>query len=291
MLGAIEAGGTKFVCAVGDGDGNVLERVQFPTTIPEETMANVIGFFKKYPISAIGVGSFGPIDVDKKSPTYGNITSTPKLAWKDYPFLKSLEEVFQVPIGFNTDVNVAALGEATIGAAEGLESCLYITIGTGVGAGAVVNGKLLQGHSHPEMGHILVNRHPDDLFSGICPYHKDCFEGLASGPSIEKRWGRKGIELTGNADVWKLEGFYIAQALMNYILIISPKKIILGGGVMKQNQIFKYINDNLSVLMNDYVSVPDFENYIVSPKLGDSAGVVGALILARQTLEDLNIKT
>ena len=286
MLGAIEAGGTKFVCAVGDESGKIIERIQIPTTVPEETMVSVIQFFKKYPIRAIGIGSFGPIDVNSDSPTYGYITSTPKLAWKDYPFVQNIQEAFSVPVGFNTDVNAAALGEATFGAAKGLDSCLYMTIGTGIGAGAIVQGQLLQGLSHPEMGHILVRRYPNDFYKGKCPYHHDCFEGLAAGPGIEERWGEKGNNLVDRAEVWDLEGFYIAQALMQYILILSPKKIILGGGVMNQRQVFSYVYKYLPELINNYVSLPDLSDYIVSPGLGDHAGITGSLMLAYQALQN-----
>ncbi|PLS01094.1 ROK family protein [Neobacillus cucumis] len=285
MLGAIEAGGTKFVCAVGDESGRIIERIQIPTTVPEETMGSVITFFKKYPIQAVGIGSFGPIDVNTESPTYGSITSTPKLAWKDFPFVQTMKDNFSVPVGFNTDVNAAALGEVTFGAAKGLDSCLYITIGTGIGAGAIVQGNLLQGLSHPEMGHLLVRRHPKDTYKGKCPYHHDCFEGLAAGPAIEERWGEKGINLVDREEVWDLEGYYIAQALMQYILILSPKKIILGGGVMKQKQVFSYINKYLPELINGYVCLPDLIDYIVSPGLGDDAGITGSLLLAYQALQ------
>ncbi|PTY77206.1 fructokinase [Heyndrickxia sporothermodurans] len=286
MLGAIEAGGTKFVCAVGDHLGNIKDRIQVPTTIPEETMKDVISFFRKYPIEAIGIGSFGPIDVNLDSPTYGYITSTPKTAWKNYPFMQTIKEAFSVPVGFNTDVNAAALGEATLGAAKGLDSCLYITIGTGIGAGAIVHGKLLQGVTHPEMGHILVRRHPDDSYKGKCPYHHDCLEGLAAGPSIEERWNEKGINLAGRSEVWDLEAYYIAQALMQYMLILSPKKIILGGGVMKQKQIFPLIYKHLTELVNEYVSLPELSNYIVSPGLGDNAGITGSLLLAHEAYQN-----
>jgi len=282
MLGAIEAGGTKFVCAVGDETGHIKERIQIPTTLPQETMPEVIAFFKKHKVEAIGIGSFGPIDVNVESPTYGNITSTPKPGWGNYPFVRALKDAFGVPIGFNTDVNAAALGEVTLGAAEGLDSCLYITVGTGIGAGAIVQGKVHQGLSHPEMGHILVRRHPNDEYQGRCPYHCDCLEGLASGPALEERWGDKGIHLIDRAEVWDLEGYYIAQALMQYILILSPKKIILGGGVMKQKQVFSYVYKYLEELLNDYVELPELSEYIVSPRLGDDAGVTGALILASQ---------
>lgn len=286
MFGAIEAGGTKFVCAVGDERGNIIDRLQIPTTVPEETMTEVIGFFKKHSLNAIGVGSFGPIDVNSESPNYGMITTTPKLPWRNYPIVQALKDAFSLPIGFNTDVNAAALGEATLGAAKGLDSCIYITIGTGIGAGAVVQGKILQGLSHPEMGHILVRRHHNDKYHGKCPYHKDCLEGLAAGPAIEERWGKKGIDLVDQKEVWDLEGYYIAQALMQYILIISPKRIILGGGVMKQKQVFASIYKYLQELLNDYVTLPDLKTYIVSPGLGDHAGITGALLLANQAVKE-----
>ncbi|MCU9615012.1 ROK family protein [Caldibacillus lycopersici] len=286
MLGAIEAGGTKFVCAVGDHLGNIIDRVQIPTTVPEETMKQVISFFRKYELDAIGIGSFGPIDVNLDSPTYGYITSTPKEGWKNYPFVQTIKAAFSIPVGFNTDVNAAALGEVTLGAARGLDSCLYITIGTGIGAGAIVQGNLLQGLSHPEMGHVLVRRHSSDTYKGNCPYHHDCLEGLAAGPAIEERWGKKGIELSDQIEVWDLEGYYIAQALMQYILIVSPKKIILGGGVAKQKQVFSYIYKHLTELVNAYVVLPELSEYIVSPGLGDNAGITGSLLLAQQALEN-----
>jgi fructokinase len=285
MLGAIEAGGTKFVCAVGDETGRIMERIQIPTTVPFETISQVIAFFRKFQIEAIGIGSFGPIDVNLDSAKYGNITSTPKSGWKDYPFVQEIRKALEVPVGFNTDVNAAALGEATFGAAKGLDSCLYITVGTGIGAGAVVQGKLLQGLSHPEMGHILVRRHPEDHYAGKCPYHSDCLEGLAAGPAIEERWGAKGFELVGRDEVWDMEGYYIAQALMQYILILSPKKIILGGGVMNQEQVFSYVYKYLPELLNGYVTLPKLPDYIVSPGLGDNAGVIGSLLLAKNALQ------
>ncbi|MCR2823002.1 ROK family protein [Lederbergia panacisoli] len=289
MLGAIEAGGTKFVCAVGTEDGTIIERVKIDTLTPEKTMPEVISFFKKHHVKALGIGSFGPVDIDKNSPTYGNITSTPKPGWANFPFLKTMEEALHIPIEFNTDVNVAALGELTHGAAQGLDSCLYLTVGTGVGAGAVVQGNLLQGLSHPEMGHVLVKRHPEDTFEGFCPYHKDCLEGMAAGPAIEKRWGKKGHELQHQQEVWEMEAFYLAQALMQYILTISPKRIIMGGGVMKQAQIFPLVRKQVQELLNGYVPLPQIteqiDEYIVPPALGDDAGITGALMLAKQILE------
>lgn len=286
MLGAIEAGGTKFVCAVGHETCEIVERILIPTAVPEETMPQVIEFFKKFKVEAIGIGSFGPIDVNRDSPTYGNITSTPKPGWRNYPFVQTLKDAFGVPIGFNTDVNAAALGEATLGAAKGLDSCLYITVGTGIGAGAIVQGKLLQGLSHPEMGHILVRRHSNDEYQGKCPYHSDCLEGLAAGPAIEDRWGAKGKDLVNRVEVWELEGYYLAQALMQYILILSPKKIILGGGVMSQKQVYFSIYQYLPELLNEYVVLPKLSDYIVSPGLGDAAGITGSLLLAHQALQE-----
>ncbi|WP_062108957.1 ROK family protein [Bacillus niameyensis] len=289
MLGAIEAGGTKFVCAVGNEDGTLIERIQLDTLTPEETMPKVIEFFQKHTVTAIGIGSFGPVDIDKSSSTYGNITSTPKPGWTNYPFLQTMKDALNVPMEFNTDVNAAALGELMLGAAKGEESCLYITVGTGIGAGAVVQGELLQGLSHPEMGHILVRKHPEDNYEGFCPYHHDCLEGIAAGPAIEKRWGKKGIELQDQQEVWELEAYYLAQALMQYILIISPKKIIMGGGVMKQKQLFPLVQKKLQELLNGYVALPQIteqiENYIVPPALGDNAGITGALMLAKRALE------
>jgi fructokinase len=286
MLGAIEAGGTKFVCAVGDETGKIIERIQIPTLGPDETITKVIEFFKNYTLDAIGVGSFGPIDVNRESPSYGSITSTPKVGWRDYPIVKTLEKEFRLPMGFNTDVNAAALGEVMLGAAKGLDSCLYITVGTGIGAGAIVQGKLLQGLSHPEMGHILVRRHPQDVYQGKCPYHGDCLEGLAAGPAIEERWGAKGMDLVNRQEVWELQGYYIAQALMHYILILSPQKIILGGGVMNQKQLFPTIYKYLKEFVADYVQLPELSDYIVSPGLGDAAGITGSLMLAKQALQE-----
>lgn len=289
MLGAIEAGGTKFVCAIGTKEGKIIERIKIDTLTPEKTMPEVINFFKNHHVEALGIGSFGPVDIDKNSPTYGNITSTPKPGWPNFPFLKTMEEALHIPIEFNTDVNVAALGEMTLGAAQGLDSCLYMTVGTGIGAGAVVQGNLLQGLSHPEMGHLLVKRHPEDTFEGFCPYHKDCLEGMAAGPAIERRWGKKGHELQNQQEVWEMEAYYLAQALMQYILTISPKRIIMGGGVMKQAQIFPLVRKQVQELLNGYVPLPQItehiDEYIVPPALGDDAGITGALMLARHALE------
>jgi len=288
LLGSIEGGGTKFVCGIGNENGEIAERISFPTTTPVETLDRAVEFFKNKGVGAIGFGSFGPVDVDMKSGTYGSVMKTPKPNWSGYQVVDHIKRSLNVPVGFDTDVNAAALGEAAWGAARGLDSCLYITVGTGIGAGAVAEGRLIHGLVHPEMGHILVRRHPEDQYEGHCPFHKDCLEGLAAGPAIEARWNRKGNELEENHPAWEMESYYIAQALMNYILILSPKKIILGGGVMSQPQLFPLIRKQVGQLLNGYVQhsalTSEINNYIVPPGLGSNAGLCGGLALARQAL-------
>jgi fructokinase len=279
QLGAIEAGGTKFVCAVGNEHGHVEERVSFPTTKPEETMQLVLSFFQDKRIEALGVGAFGPVDVKADSPTYGTIGNTPKLQWKDYPLLAVLKDKLGVPVKLDTDVNAAALGEYMHGAAKDAGSCLYITVGTGIGAGAIVNGETVQGFSHPEMGHLLIRRQPHDAYPGKCPYHSDCLEGLAAGPAIEARWGEQAQKLYHQEEVWQLEAQYLAQAIMSYTLVLSPEKIIMGGGVMKKEGLHNMVQQELENLMQHYVPLPD--NYLAAPGLADNAGIVGALMLAK----------
>lgn len=290
-LGAIEAGGTKFVVAIGDENGNVLERDAFPTTTPQETVENIFKFFDGKNIEALGLGCFGPIDPDLKSPTYGYITTTPKPGWTNYNIVGALQEHYpDLPIGFDTDVNGAALGEAYFGAAKGLDSALYLTIGTGIGGGAIVEGNLVHGLLHPEMGHMILEQREDDTYKGKCPYHGTCFEGLAAGPAIEERWGIKGSELPEDHPAWDLEAWYIAQALAIYVLTLSPKKIILGGGVMHQKQLFPLIHKYLQERLNGYIQKDEIttdaiKNYVVYPGLGDNAGVCGALALAKMAKE------
>ncbi|WP_024120399.1 ROK family protein [Bacillus halotolerans] len=289
MLGGIEAGGTKFVCAVGTEDGTIIDRIEIPTAMPDETIEKVIQYFRQFSLQAIGIGSFGPVDLDVNSKTYGTITATPKPGWRHYPFLKTIKEEMNIPVGFSTDVNAAALGESLFGAAKDFDGCLYITVGTGIGAGAIIEGRLLQGLSHPEMGHIYIRRHPDDTYQGKCPYHKDCFEGLASGPAIESRWGKKAADLSHVNEVWELEGYYIAQALAQYILILAPKKMILGGGVMNQSQLFPYIYQYVPKIMKSYFNFSELSEsineYIVAPHLGRNAGIIGTFVLADQALK------
>lgn len=282
-IGGLEAGGTKMVCAIGDENGVILERMTCPTKTPETTMPEMIDFFQSAGVEALGIGCFGPVDLNKKSKTYGYITSTPKLPWQNYNIVGAFHDALSVPIGFDTDVNGAILGEVTWGAAKDCESAIYITIGTGVGVGVYVNGGLLHGLMHPEAGHILLAKDPTDTYKGRCPYHAACMEGLAAGPAIEERWGQKAIDLSDRMEVWELEADYIAQALMDYILTLSPNKIILWGGVMHQKQIFALVHKKVQEKLNGYVKddaiLNHIEDYIVPPLLGDDPGIKGALRL------------
>ncbi len=287
-LAGIEAGGTKFVLAIGTDSGEVIKRIEIPTRTPQETMEMVVEFFKNEDFEALGLGCFGPIDPNLKSDTYGFITKTPKVAWQDFNIVGYLKQHFNVPIMFDTDVNGAALGELKWGAARGVDSSLYITVGTGIGAGAVVCGKMINGLLHPEMGHILVKRHESDDFEGICAIHGDCLEGLASGVSIQKRWGMTGSQLPKDHIGWEIEAYYLAQALVNYILILSPERIIMGGGVMKQQHILPLIRKKVQELLNGYIQkdelIGNIDEYIVAPDLGQNAGICGALALAEKAL-------
>lgn len=281
-LGALEAGGTKMVCAIGNEHGEIFDRVSIPTETPEITMPKLISYFADKEIEALGIGCFGPIDLNRSSKTYGFITTTPKLAWKNYNITGALKEALRIPVGFDTDVNGSALGEATWGITKGLENSMYITIGTGVGAGVITNGKLLHGMLHPEGGHLLLARHPKDAFEGTCPYHKTCLEGLAAGPAIEARWGKKGFELADRREVWELEAYYIAQALVDYIMILSPQRIVLGGGVMHQEHLLPLIREEVKRQLAGYIDTAELdhmEQYIVLPSLNDNQGIMGALKL------------
>lgn len=283
MFGAIEAGGTKFVCAVGDENLAIHERVSFPTTTPEETLKNVITFFKKYDsaLKGIGIGSFGPIDIKKESETYGYITTTPKEHWKSFNFLGKIKEIFNIPITWTTDVNAACYGEYSLGHAVGLSSVVYFTIGTGVGGGAIQDGHFIEGFNHPEMGHMLIRTNEKDSFSGSCPFHENCLEGLASGSAIAKRFGKSGAKIPADNPFWSIEADYIAQCIYNTTLMFSPDKIILGGGVIKKEGLVEGINSRFHDLMNSYVNFPN-SDYISTPKLGDNAGIIGCLALAKK---------
>jgi fructokinase len=274
MRGAIEAGGTKFICGVGTGPED-LRTVQIPTTTPQATVAQAVAFFvAQGPVEAVGIGSFGPVDLQT-----GHITSTPKPGWRNFDFAGAVREALHVPVVFDTDVNAAALGEARWGAAQGLRDFLYITVGTGIGGGAVVNGRLLYGAEHPEMGHVRI---PHDLardpYPGCCPYHGDCLEGLACGPAMEARWGCPASELPPGHPAWALEAHYLALAVNNWACVLSPERIVMGGGIMRQPQVFEMLRAEWASLLNGYM--PPSE--VVPPLLGGRSGVLGALILAER---------
>jgi fructokinase len=275
----IEAGGSKFVCASGSGPEDA-EFAEFPTTTPEETIGHIVDFFRSAePAAAIGIASFGPIDPNPQSPTYGYITSTPKLAWRNFDFAGAVQRALQRPIAFDTDVNAAALGELRWGAAQGLRSFLYVTVGTGLGGGALVDGRLLHGRLHPEMGHILVpHDRQRDPFAGNCPYHGDCLEGLASGPAIEARWGQPAHRLPDGHAAWDLEAEYLALGIVNWACTLSPQRVVMGGGVMQRQQLFPKLRTRVVELLKGYLAPPE----IVPALLGRRAGVLGALVLAAE---------
>lgn len=278
IFGAVEAGGTKFICAAGTGPGDLV-RETMPTTSPAETLRRVARFFDGRGIASLGIASFGPVDLDPQSPTWGFITSTPKRGWRDTDLCGVLRRQLDVPVGFDTDVNAAALAECRWGAGQGLDGVLYVTVGTGIGGGAIVNGAPVHGLLHPEMGHILIpHALDDDPFPGACPYHGDCLEGLASGFAMEQRWGMRPEALPGDHPGWALEARYLALGLMNLVCALSPRRIILGGGVMHNLDLFPMIRENLQERMRDYVQLPE----IVPPGLGDDSGVLGALLLAQR---------
>jgi fructokinase len=285
--GAIEAGGTKFVCGIGAGPDD-LQKTEFPTTMPEQTVERAVAFFRGSGVRAIGIGSFGPVDLRPESSTFGHITSTPKLGWRDFDLAGAIGRAVGVPVAFDTDVNAAALGEARWGAGRGLSDFVYITIGTGIGGGAVVGGRLLHGLVHPEMGHIfLPHDRTRDPFEGVCPYHGDCFEGLAAGPAIQSRWNTPASMLSADHAGWALEANYIALGLANLVTTLSPQRFILGGGVMKQAQLFPLVRAELLRVLNGYVQSPvlleAIDEYVVPPALEDRAGVLGAIALAAQS--------
>lgn len=277
--GGIEAGGTNFRCAVGN-DPEDVEIAEFSTTTPAETIARSVEFLRtRGPIQAIGIASFGPIDPNPESPTYGYITSTPKLPWRNFDFAGAVRHALMLPVAFDTDVNAAALAESRWGAAQGVRNFVYVTVGTGLGGGAIIDGRLLHGRLHAEMGHIHIpHDRAHDPFRGNCPYHGDCLEGLAAGPAIEERWGNAGHLLPDGHAAWDLEADYLALGIANWTCTLSPERIVLGGGVAQREELFPKIRARVARLLNGYIEPPD----IVPPKLGTRAGVLGAIELARQ---------
>jgi fructokinase len=292
LVGGIEAGGTKFVCALGTGSDDVRAIERFATTTPDETIGRAIAFFRaqSQAPAAIGIASFGPIDPKPGSPTFGYITSTPKPGWKQTDFAGAVGRALGVPVGFDTDVNLAALGEWKWGAGTGTSDLVYLTIGTGIGGGGLVRGNLMHGLIHPEMGHMRI---PHDLaadpYRGHCPFHGDCLEGLASGPAISDRWSQSSDNLPADHPAWPLEANYLALALVNVICTLSPERIILGGGVMQHEPLFPLIRRNVQLLLNEYVQssaiLARIDQYIVPPGLKERSGVLGALALAQRLLD------
>ncbi|MEZ4711059.1 MAG: ROK family protein [Caldilineaceae bacterium] len=291
LYGGIEAGGTKFVCAVGSGPDDMRAEIRFPTTqSPQDAIGQAIDFFRQQqvqePLAAIGIASFGPVDPEPTSPTWGYVTTTPKPGWAHTNLAGAIRDALNLPVGFDTDVNGAALGEHRWGAAQGLDTFVYLTVGTGLGGGGMANGKLLHGMMHPEMGHMLVPHDWEaDPYGGYCPYHGDCWEGLAAGPALHGRWQVDPTTLPPEHPAWQLEAHYLALGLMNIITTLSPQRIIMGGGVMDQAQLFPLMRTEVQTLLNSYIQMPqimeELDRYIVPPALGGRAGVLGAIALAQ----------
>jgi fructokinase len=286
LYGGIEGGGTKFVCAVGTGPKDIRDEIRFPTGDPEDAIGRAVAFFRTFDdLESVGIACFGPLDANPKSPTFGYVTTTPKPGWAHTEFAGTVARELGVPVGFDTDVNAAALAEYRWGAAQGLDSCLYLTVGTGIGGGAVVEGQMIHGLMHPEMGHLRIPHDREaDPYPGCCPYHGDCLEGLACGPAIEGRWGQRAETLPPDHPAWALEAHYLALGLANTIVTISPQRIIMGGGVMEQLHLFPMIRQEVRTILNGYIQSPHLEDqidtYIVPPVLGNQAGVLGGIALA-----------
>ncbi|HIW89102.1 MAG TPA: ROK family protein [Candidatus Ligilactobacillus excrementipullorum] len=287
LLGSIEAGGTKFVCAVGNEDYQIKDQIQFPTTTPAETLQKTVDYFQQFDIDAIGIASFGPIEIRQNSPKYGYITKTPKPGWQDTDFVGYLKKQLQVPMFFTTDVNGSAYGEYQMSllSNEKINSLVYYTIGTGVGGGAIINGQLLGSAGHPEMGHVLLKRHPaDENFPGVCPFHQDCLEGLVAGPTFDARLNTPGKDVPLTDPVWDILSYYVAQAALQATLILRPDKIVFGGGVTSEEFLVKVRRD-FAQLLNDYVEVPALEHYIVMPAIkNNGSATIGDFALADQLL-------
>jgi fructokinase len=290
LYGGIEAGGTKWVCTVAAGPHDIIAEERFPTTTPAETLGRAVDFFQRHGperLTAIGVGSFGPVDLERSSPSYGYITGTPKAGWANTDVVGTLTRALGRPVAFDTDVNVALVGEQRWGAAQGCDVAVYLTVGTGVGGGLSVGGRLVHGLIHPEMGHIAVRRDPvRDPFSGTCPYHGDCLEGLASGPAIAARYGVPAQTLLPEHPAWELVAEYLGQACATLLLIASAQRIVIGGGVMEQPQIWPLLHRAVLRRLNGYLQHPQVEQHIaqliVPPALGNQAGMLGAIALAME---------
>ncbi len=288
LLGSVEAGGTKFVCAVGDENYRTKDIVSFPTTTPAETLQRTIDYFRQYDIKALSVASFGPIELRRNDPKYGYITNTPKPNWADTDFIGTLKKAFDIPMFWTTDVNGSAYGEYVMSTLtnERINSLVYYTIGTGVGAGAIINGDFLGDTGHPEMGHVRLKRHPDDLdFKGICPFHGDCLEGLVAGPTFDARTGKPGKEVPLTDHVWDIMAYYVAQAALQVTLIMRPGKVIFGGGVVSEPFLTK-VRQQFSELLNSYVDVGNLNDYISMPTIKhNGSATLGNFALALRELQ------
>jgi len=277
VFGGIEAGGSKWNCAVGTGPDDLRAVSTIATATADETLGEAVAFFdREGPVDAIGIGSFGPVDLAR-----GVITTTPKRGWAHTEVAGEVGRRLAVPVAFDTDVNAAALGEYRWGALQGLDVCCYVTVGTGIGGGVLVGGTPLHGLQHPEVGHLRIPHDRDeDPFPGVCPFHGDCWEGLASGPALEARWGRPADELEDGAP-WALEARYLALGLVALTAVVSPRRIVLGGGVLGHPGLLELVQRQLDQLVSGYVAVPE----LVPPALGARAGVLGALALAESILD------
>ncbi len=286
--GGIEAGGTKWVCGVGDGQGEVSEAIAFPTGSPQETLAQAVSFFEQHgPLHALGVGSFGPVDVRRGSPTFGRIAGTPKPGWSQTDVAATLAQRLGLPVALDTDVNAALIGELRWGSGAGFQNVVYITVGTGIGGGVLANGRLVHGLLHPELGHMRIpHDRALDPFPGCCPFHGDCLEGLASGEAIRQRCGERAERITDPA-VWELEARYLAHAITNISYVLSPERVIVGGGVINAPGLLAQVRTQVRELVGGYPDASGVlervggEEFIVTPGLGNRAGVLGALALAR----------
>ena len=286
VYGGVETGGTKWALAVGTGPDDLRALETIPTTTPGEALEQAVAFFEREgPVEAIGIGSFGPVDQKPDSPTWGYITTTPKPGWAYTDVAQEIRRRLGVPVAFDTDVNAAALGEHRWGAARGLDTFSYITVGAGIGGGGMARGQLLHGLVHPEFGHIRIpHDRDDDPFEGVCPYHGDCWEGLASALALERRWGAPPADLDDDPAVWELESRYLALGIVAVICVLSPERVIVGGGVMNRPQLVELVRRDVSELLNEYiVAAPlrdGLESYVTLPELGMRAGVLGAIALA-----------
>jgi fructokinase len=290
LYGGVETGGTWCVCAVGSGPEDIVAHEQFPTTEPQQTLTRIVEFFRGAPgpLEAVGVGSFGPVDLHPGSPTWGSVTTTPKPGWQHVSVAPVIRDRLGVPVAFDNDVNAAAMGEYRWGAGQGAASLCYLTVGTGIGGGLLVDGHPQHGLVHPEVGHIRVPRDRDadrDGFAGSCPIHGDCWEGLASGPAMATRWGRSPEKLDEDDPAWTIEAEYLALGILSIVLIASPEKVIVGGGVMEHRPLLGMVRRRLRELVAGYLETPllgdEVDSYLVAPALGDRAGVLGAIALAQ----------